>query len=85
MKPIQKQKIFFKKISSLLYELSDELAIFLQDAKRSSSEIVTNLKSIMFSSRNRERTSMLELQFPLWKNFFEIIKNYVIIKKSKKE
>lgn len=78
-------KDIIQKTSTLLYALSENLTDFLQDAKRSSSEIVSNLKSIMFSSRNRETTSMLELQFPLWKNFFEIIKNYVIIKKSKKE
>ena len=78
-------KEIIQKLSTLLYSLSDDLEGFLQDSKRSTSEIVTNLKGIMFSSRNREATSLLELQFPLWKNFFEIIKNYVIIKRTKKE
>ncbi|MDE6069098.1 MAG: DUF5312 domain-containing protein, partial [Treponemataceae bacterium] len=78
-------KEIIQKTASLLNTLHADLGDFLQDAKRSSSEIVTNLKSIMFSSRNRETTSLLELQFPLWKVFFEILKNYVIIKKAKKE
>lgn len=78
-------KEIIQKTASLLNTLHADLGDFLQDAKRSSSEIVTNLKSIMFSSRNRETTSLLELQFPLWKVFFEILKNYVIIKKVKKE
>lgn len=78
-------KEIIQKTATLLNALHADLGDFLQDAKRSSSEIITNLKSIMFSSRNRETTSMLELQFPLWKVFFEILKNYVIIKKVKKE
>lgn len=78
-------KEIIQKTASLLNTLHADLGDFLQDAKRSSSEIITNLKSIMFSSRNRETTSLLELQFPLWKVFFEILKNYVIIKKAKKE
>lgn len=78
-------KEIIQKTATLLNVLHSDLGDFLQDAKRSSSEIITNLKSIMFSSRNRETTSMLELQFPLWKVFFEILKNYVIIKKVKKE
>lgn len=78
-------KEIIQKTGTLLLTLHVDLTDFLQDAKRSSSEIVTNLKSIMFSSRNREATSMLELHFPLWKVFFEILKNYVIIKKPKKE
>lgn len=78
-------KEIIQKLTTLLYSLSDDLEDFLQDSKRSTSEIITNLKAIMFSSRNREATSRLELQFPLWKNFFEIIKNYVVIKKTKKD
>lgn len=56
-----------------------EMGELLEDAKKPSSEIITNLKVLMMSSRNRENTNMLELQFPNWKIFFEIMKNYVII------
>ena len=72
-----------QKISSLLLALHENLGDCITDTKRSKSELVSNLKGIMFSSRNRDSTSLLELQFPLWQNFFEIIRNYVIIKKAK--
>ena len=79
----EEAKEIIQKVSSLLLSLQDNLADCITDTKRSKSELVSNLKGIMFSSRNRESTSLLELQFPLWENFFEIIRNYVIIKKSK--
>lgn len=76
-------KEIIQKISSLLLLLHDNLGDCITDTKRSKSEMVSNLKGIMFSSRNRESTSLLELQYPLWQNFFDIIRNYVIIKKAK--
>ena len=62
-------------LSSLSRQLSDLIA----DAKKPSSEIISNLKVLMMSSRNRENTNFLETQFPNWNIFFEIMKNYVII------
>lgn len=76
-------KEIIQKVASLLLTLHANLSDCITDTKRSKSELVSNLKGIMFSSRNRESTSLLELQFPLWQNFFEIIRNYVIIKKIK--
>ncbi|MBR5966445.1 MAG: hypothetical protein IK015_10065 [Treponema sp.] len=76
-------KDLIQKISSMLLLLHENLGDCITDTKRSKSELVSNLKGIMFSSRNRESTSLLELQYPLWKNFFDIIRNYVIIKKAK--
>lgn len=62
-------------ISSLYKELGD----LLEDAKKPSSEIITNLKVLMMSSRNRDNTNLLETHYGEWKIFFEIMKNYVII------
>jgi len=76
-------KEIIQKVSSLLLLLHSNLGDCITDTKRSKSELVSNLKGIMFSSRNRESTSLLELQYPLWQNFFDIIRNYVIIKKAK--
>lgn len=76
-------KEIIQKVASLLLSLHANLADCITDTKRSKSELVSNLKGIMFSSRNRESTSLLELQFPMWQNFFEIMRNYVIIKKIK--
>lgn len=62
-----------------LFSLYREVGELLEDAKKPSSEIISNLKVLMMSSRNREKTNTLESQYPTWKVFFDIMKNYVII------
>ena len=62
-----------------LNSLSRQLGELLQDAKKPSSEIISNLKVLMMSSRNRDNTNFLEANYEKWNIFFEIMKNYVII------
>ncbi len=62
-----------------LSSLSRQLGELLQDAKKPSSEIISNLKVLMMSSRNRDNTNFLEANYEKWNIFFEIMKNYVII------
>ena len=62
-----------------LVALSRQLADLLADAKKPSSEIISNLKVLMMSSRNRDNTNFLESNYSNWNIFFEIMKNYVII------
>jgi len=62
-----------------LVALYRELGELLADAKKPSSEIISNLKVLMMSSRNRDNTNFLEQQYGNWNIFFEIMKNYVII------
>lgn len=71
-----------QKTCSNLFSLFKTLTELLADAKKPSSEIISNLKVLMMSSRNKENTNLLEEQFPKWKIFFEIMKNYVIITSS---
>lgn len=59
-----------------LYKVIGEL---LEDSKKSSGEIIENLKVTMMSSRHREDSSFLEQHYPTWRTFFNIMKNYVII------
>lgn len=61
---------------SSLHKVMGEL---LADAKKPSSEIISNLKVLMMSSRNRDNTNLLEEQYQNWEIFFEIMKSYVII------
>lgn len=68
-----------QEITSSLHSLSIDLDELLADAKKPSSEVITNLKTLMLSSRNRDNTNLLEEQFPSWNIYFEIMKNYVII------
>jgi hypothetical protein len=62
-----------------LHSLYIELGELLTDAKKPASEIISNLKVLMMSSRNRDNTDLLEQQYPNWEIFFEIMKNYAII------
>lgn len=68
-----------------LHNLYRQLGELLADAKKPSSEIIQNLKVLMFSSRNRENTNLIEEYYPQWKIFFEIMKNYVIINSTEKK
>ena len=64
---------------TILHNLGLELGELLEDAKKPSSELISNLKVLMMSSRNRDQTNILESQYQNWNIFFEIMKNYVII------
>jgi len=68
-----------QKTTSTLHALYKYLGELLADFKKPSSEIISNLKVLMISSRNRDNTNNLDIQHPDWKIFFEIMKNYVII------
>ncbi len=68
-----------QEICTSLSSLSRELGELLADAKKPSSEIISNLKVLMMSSRNRDNTNFLEANYANWNIFFEIMKNYVII------
>ena len=64
---------------SALFALYVELGDLLQDSKKPSCEIVSNLKVLIMSSRNRDNTDFLESNYENWKVFFDIMKNYAII------
>lgn len=66
-------------ICTSLSALSKELGELIEDAKKPSSEIISNIKVLFLSSRNKDNANTLEKQYPNWKIFFEIMKNYVII------
>lgn len=69
-------------ITTELSSLYKELGELVADAKKPSSEIVSNIKVLMMSSRNRDNTGLLEEQYANWKVFFNIMKSYVIINTS---
>ena len=65
---IQTKSELYKKINDILIE-----------SKKPSSEVITNLKVLMISSRNRDNSDCMENQNSQWKVFLEVMKNYVII------
>lgn len=72
------QSIVTGTIASLT-KLSKHLATILAEMKMPSSRTIANLKVLMFSSRNKENTTVLELQFKKWEKFFAIMKNYSLL------
>ena len=68
-----------QEICTALEVLYKNLIELIADAKKPSSEIISNLKMLMMSSRNREHSNLLEEQIQNWTIFFDIMKNYVII------
>jgi len=74
----QANKLISRELNSL-NKLSKHVEGLIQDSKKPTSEVISNLKVLMFSSRNKESTDLLERQFPKWELFFEIMKNYAII------
>lgn len=67
------------KESNALYKIYKHIGDLLNDAKKPTSEIISNLKVLMMSSRNRDNTDQLEQQYGRWEIFFKIMKNYAII------
>lgn len=61
------------------FQLKKILSDIMTESKKVSSDSITNLKILMISSRNRDKAEQLEVQYPLWQVFLEIMKNYVII------
>ncbi len=64
------------------HALSMLISEVLVDAKKPNSDRITNLKVLLMSSRNRDSSEALELQFPLWEIFIAIMRNYVVIGSS---
>ena len=75
---VEASKIIAKETNSL-NRLYRHLGDLINDAKKPTSEIISNLKVLMMSSRNRDNTNQLEQQYSNWENFFKIMKNYAII------
>lgn len=59
--------------------LNHHIDAILIDSKKPTSEIISNLKVLMMSSRNRDSSDLLEQQYPRWSIFFNIMKNYAIM------
>ncbi len=65
-----------------MYKIMGEILI---ETKKAHSDIITNLKVLTLSSRNRDNYELLEKQYNLWTMFLEIMKNYVIISNTEKK
>ncbi|HBG66397.1 MAG TPA: hypothetical protein DDW78_07995 [Treponema sp.] len=67
-----------------LYQLDEKVGEILVESKKPMSDVITNLKVLMMSSRNRDHSEFLEKTYSSWTIFFDIMKEYVVLKKDKK-
>ena len=51
----------------------------MEDSKISSPMNISNIKMLLFSTRNKESTDLLEHKYPNWQIFLDIMRNYAII------
>lgn len=72
-------KEFIQRETSNIFNLYKKMNDIVVESKQPSSDMITNLNILMFSSRNKENSECMETQYGQWKIFLEIMKNYVII------
>ena len=72
-------KNFVQTQVSYFYELYRYLLLLSEDARKSVPEILSNIKFLFTSSRNRSRVDFLEQSHPQWAAFLSIMKNYAVI------
>lgn len=61
------------------YELYLQIGELLTDAKKSKSDMISNIKVLLSSTRNRDGSNSIEQHYESWKLFLKIMKNYAII------
>jgi len=74
-----KAKDLVQTIGNNLAQLHINIERILSDSKKSSPEEIENIKILIHSSRNYDRTEFLEKSRQKWKLFIDIMKNYAII------
>ena len=71
--------------ASKVYHLAEKVSTIAIEAKKPTSDIVTNLKVLTMSSRNRDNYDFLDKTADRWKIFLDIMKEYVILTKNEKK
>ena len=62
-----------------IYDLWKKLQELIPDSKKPQPEIISNLKVLFVSPRNRDNAEFLETSFSQWSIFLDVMKNYAII------
>jgi len=64
---------------SAIYQLWQKLQELIPDSKKPQPELISNLKVLFMSPRNRDNAEFLEMNFSQWSIFLDVMKNYAII------
>lgn len=70
---------FIQTESRNIYGLYKQIGELIVDSKKSKPALVSNIKVLMSSTRNRDGSGILEQQYNAWKVFLKVMKNYAII------
>ena len=70
---------------SNIYRLYEKVAEIVVESKKPTSDIITNIKVLTMSTRNREKFEFLDTSINQWKLFFDIMKDYVTLSKPEKK
>ena len=62
-----------------LYHLHQKLQELLLDVKKSRSDVISNIRVLFSSTRNKDAAELLEHQFPDWQIFLDIMGNYTVV------
>ncbi|MFI3257392.1 MAG: DUF5312 family protein [Spirochaetales bacterium] len=62
-----------------LYNLYKLLLALSEDSRKSTAEIISNIKILFTSSRNRSRVDFLEKSLPKWSGFLNLMKHYTVL------
>lgn len=72
-------KMMIQEEATNLFTLALKIQELITDVKKSTPDIISNIKVLAGSARNKDSFEMLDRDFPVWKNFLTVMKNYVII------
>ena len=65
--------------SKIMYQLYTQIGELIVDSKKSKSDVISNIKVLLNSTRNRDGSNTMEQQHENWKMFLKIMKNYAIL------
>ncbi|MCR4938666.1 MAG: DUF5312 family protein [Treponemataceae bacterium] len=72
------KKLLQKEVAAI-YQLWQKLQELIPDSKKPQPELISNLKVLFMSPRNRDNAEFLETSFSQWSIFLDVMKNYAII------
>ena len=70
---------FIQEEANNFFTLYKQIGELILDSKKSKSDMVSNIKVLLSSSRNRDSSNTLEQQHASWLIFLKIMKNYAIV------
>ena len=72
-------KIILQNEASAVFRLHSKVQEIVVEAKKPTSDLITNVKVLAMSSRNRDNFAFLDTTIQQWQLFLNIMKDYVVL------